>query len=395
MRYALFLLSISLHAHFSLLQPPSAHSIDTGGKGDGPCGQAPDSNIVTPAQGGRPIQLRLNEFVFHPGHYRVALSVNSRAELPPDPIVTQDANGISISAVIENPAKIPVLADGLFAHSLPISGDFETAITLPNINCERCTLQVIEFMADHGFNPGGGYYYHHCADLRITADPALPPADPAWPRAAVPSSAWFPHIASGGGWSTTLNVINPSAASTVPIAVTLRNFAGAPLRLPLSGSLTSVLAPNATWQLATADPPDLPATGSVEMRSSGPISGYAVYRYAPPEGPAQELAAPLQSPTPLLILPFDNASGSETTFAITSSAPEEGVVSVTLYDDSGALLSNGTVAIGAFGHLDVALSTEFRLSAGKRGFARLQGPALVGFAFRRAPSGALLSLPLN
>lgn len=394
MRYVLVLLSLSLHAHFSLLQPPSAHSIDNGGKGDGPCGQAPDSNIVTPAQGGRPIQLRINEFVFHPGHYRVALSVNSRAELPPDPVVTQDSNGISISAAIQNPPSIPVLADGVFAHALPIAGDLETAITLPNINCERCTLQVIEFMADHGFNPGGGYYYHHCADLRITADPALPPADPAWPRAAVPTTAWFPHIASGGGWSTTFNFINAST-SPAPVAVTLRNFAGAPLRIPLSGPLSAVIAPNATWQLATADPPDLPATGAVEVRSSGPISGYAVYRYVPPEGPPQEISAPLQAPLPVLILPFDNTGGSETKLAVASSAPDEGAVNVSVFDDAGSLLTTGAIPIGALGHLDVALVSEFRATAGKRGFVRLQGAALIGIAFRRTASGSLLYLPAN
>ena len=394
MRYVLLLLSVSLHAHFSLLQPPSAHSIDNGGKGDGPCGQAPDSNIVTPAQGGRPIQLRINEFVFHPGHYRVALSVNSRAELPPDPVVTQDANGISISAVIQNPPVIPVLADGLFAHSLPISGDFETAITLPNINCERCTLQVIDFMADHGFNPGGGYYYHHCADLRITADPALPPADPAWPRASVPTAAWFPHIASGGGWSTTRNFINPSA-SPVPVAVTLRNFAGAPLRLPLTGPAAAVIMPNASWQLATADPPDLPTTGTAEVRSSGPLSGYAVYRYVPPEGSPQEITAPLQTPLPALILPFDNTGGNETAFAVASSSLDEGVVAVSIFDDEGALLATGSLLIGALGHLDVALSTEFRAAAGRRGFARLRGAALVGLSVRRTPAGSLMYLPGN
>ena len=32
----------------------------------------------------------------------------------------------------------------------------------------------------NGLNPGGGFYYHHCADLQITADPKLPPADKAW-----------------------------------------------------------------------------------------------------------------------------------------------------------------------------------------------------------------------
>jgi hypothetical protein len=37
-------------------------------------------------------------------------------------------------------------------------------------------------MAQHGANPGGGFYYHHCADLQITADPKLPPADKAWPQ---------------------------------------------------------------------------------------------------------------------------------------------------------------------------------------------------------------------
>src|SRR5262249_53278962 len=37
-----------------------------------------------------------------------------------------------------------------------------------------------EFMAEHGPNVGGGYFYHNCADLEITADPNIPPADSAW-----------------------------------------------------------------------------------------------------------------------------------------------------------------------------------------------------------------------
>ena len=57
---------------------------------------------------------------------------------------------------------------------------FETDVQLPNINCKKCTLQVIQFMAEHAFNNPGGYSYHHCADLQITADPSKP-MDRAWP----------------------------------------------------------------------------------------------------------------------------------------------------------------------------------------------------------------------
>jgi len=38
---------------------------------------------------------------------------------------------------------------------------------------------VIQFMADHPYNQPGGYSYHHCADLQITADPAKP-IDKGW-----------------------------------------------------------------------------------------------------------------------------------------------------------------------------------------------------------------------
>ena len=69
-----------------------------------------------------------------------------------------------------------MIADGLFQH-YPKPGEpasavlktpmapWETEIELPNISCAKCTLQVIQFMADHVYNQPGGYAYHHCADL--------------------------------------------------------------------------------------------------------------------------------------------------------------------------------------------------------------------------------------
>lgn len=87
-----------------------------------------------------------------------------------------------MSAVIQNPAGPPILADGLFAHTTRPAGVFETDIEIPNFNCEKCTLQIIQFMTEHGRNRDVDFSYHHCADLKITADPAEP-LDARWPAA--------------------------------------------------------------------------------------------------------------------------------------------------------------------------------------------------------------------
>ena len=143
------------------------------------------TNIINKIQGGQKLHLKLQETVFHPGHYRVALAVNSRAELPEDPqaVTKESARGPqSVSAAIDKQPKVPVLADGLFPHTVRMNDPWETDIDIPNINCPKCTLQIVEFMAEHGLNKDGGFYYHHCADLQITADPAKP-IDRRWPAA--------------------------------------------------------------------------------------------------------------------------------------------------------------------------------------------------------------------
>ena len=172
------------YAHFKLLEPQSWLVEDNRGDPQkmGPCGGVSGnagmpSNIVNKVQGGGKLHIKVQETVFHPGHYRVALAVSSRTELPPDPKVTtrDSARGPqSVTADIQNPPQIPVLADGLFAHTARSTTPFETDIDIPNINCEKCTLQIIQFMAEHARNKDGDFSYHHCADLQITADPSKP-----------------------------------------------------------------------------------------------------------------------------------------------------------------------------------------------------------------------------
>ena len=113
----------------------------------------------------------------------MALAVNSPTELPLDPEATTvqtDRGPRSVSGKIQEPAQMPVLADGLWAHTAKADTLFETDVQLPNINCRKCTLQIIQFMAEHGANNPGNYTYHHCAELHIAADPSKP-IDKQWP----------------------------------------------------------------------------------------------------------------------------------------------------------------------------------------------------------------------
>jgi hypothetical protein len=179
-------------AHFLLLEPQGW--LVQNNLGDpqkmGPCGgtatdNGTPTNAVNKVQGGQMLHIKLQETVFHPGHYRVALAVNSRSELPPDPDVKTrdtDKGPWSVSSPIVSQPKIPVLADGLFVHTARATTPWETDVQLPNISCEKCTLQIIEFMAEHGYNQPGGYFYHHCAVLQITSDPAKA-IDKRWPAA--------------------------------------------------------------------------------------------------------------------------------------------------------------------------------------------------------------------
>jgi MYXO-CTERM domain-containing protein len=164
------------HAHIKLLKPAAwLKENDLGGpqKG-GPCGPGggddvqptPTSGAITTFEVGETITLEWTETVPHPGHFRVAFAAD-RNELK-DPELEVDANCNYDESKLPTGAHGNVLADGLFLR--PRSGPrdetgkiFSTQITLPSEPCEKCTLQVLQFMENH---PPKCIYYH-CADVRL------------------------------------------------------------------------------------------------------------------------------------------------------------------------------------------------------------------------------------
>jgi hypothetical protein len=165
-------------AHFVLDAPACWMSQDGVGSPEklGPCGDeggGTPTGTVTAFQSGQTITVTIDEKIFHPGHYRIALALNDRSELPAEPLVTVGSTPCG-SVPIQDPPVFPVLADGVFPHTQPFSAQQTTQVTLPaNVTCTKCTLQVIEFMSDHGLNNPGGCFYHHCADISIGTTPVM------------------------------------------------------------------------------------------------------------------------------------------------------------------------------------------------------------------------------
>lgn len=159
-------------AHFVLTSPPSMYEQNALGDPQKapPCGDqgnAMPTGVVTEYQGGDTITVTIDETIFHPGHYRIALALDDGI-FPEEPPVTPGSTDCG-SAPIDPAPAFPVLADGVWVHTEAFGGSQTIDITLPeDLSCSNCTLQVIQFMSNHGLNDPGGCYYHHCASISVT-----------------------------------------------------------------------------------------------------------------------------------------------------------------------------------------------------------------------------------
>ncbi|HUE96096.1 MAG TPA: SCE4755 family polysaccharide monooxygenase-like protein [Longimicrobiaceae bacterium] len=126
----------------------------------GPCGVPERSDIINVFRPGQTIEVVLRETVNHPSHYRIAF--NPDGEWFPDPTAVDDIN----------PDAEHVLVDGIVDAEEAVQ---RVEITFPDIECENCTLQLIQVMYDKQANGFGGRntdggnddLYYSCADIAL------------------------------------------------------------------------------------------------------------------------------------------------------------------------------------------------------------------------------------
>lgn len=186
---AIGLVATSANAHFKLNSPASW--IEEDDRGDpqkiAPCGGTladggTRTGAVTAVAGGQMLTLAIEETIYHPGHYRVALARNINmlpADAMPISMVDTERGPRSGRFPVEANPEAPVLADGLLENYERRTGPIQTEVMIPNIDCDGCVLQIVQFMSEHPGHGEGGFTYHHCAMLDINANAALP-TDEGW-----------------------------------------------------------------------------------------------------------------------------------------------------------------------------------------------------------------------
>lgn len=131
----------------------------------GPCGAGPDEargSVVHTFRPGQTITVEWDEFVDHPGHFRISFDADGQDDFV-DPAGFDDVDG--------GPA---VLLDGIADRD---GGAYSQAVTLPTVECDNCTLQVIQVMSDKPPYGDGNDLYYQCVDL-VLAGPPVDAEDP-------------------------------------------------------------------------------------------------------------------------------------------------------------------------------------------------------------------------
>lgn len=218
------------------------------------------------------------------------------------------------------------------------------------------------------------------------------------------------QIASGGGWKTTLTLVNLGPAQN-SVRVTLRGDDGSALGLPVvitqqgnsqAATLSSIerTMESGAGLLIESEAPVSSATqvGWAEVISSGPVAGFAIFRQRGLDGRDSEGTAPLDSSkSSSLLLPFDNTAGFVTGVALVNSTSQAVVVNATIRDDNGAQIGLQAVALPAMGHSSFAVADRFSMTSGRRGIIEFQntaGGAIAGVGLRFSPFGSFTSVPV-
>jgi hypothetical protein len=142
----------------------------------GSCGIAGRTEHVNVFRPGQTIEVVLRETINHPSHYRI--SFNPDGDTFYDPVRVDDISN-------DHPH---VLIDGIEDAEEAIQ---RVSITFPNIECENCTLQLIQVMYDKQRNGFGGAtggpndnddMYYSCADIALRRNAAATePTEPSVP----------------------------------------------------------------------------------------------------------------------------------------------------------------------------------------------------------------------
>jgi hypothetical protein len=228
------------------------------------------------------------------------------------------------------------------------------------------------------------------------------------PNVTYTSAGSMAQVASGGLWTTTITLVN-SGSAPAHAQLNFYDDSGAALALPLTvpqatpaptlmaATLAQTIAAGGGLVISTTGPASQATQeGWAQLLTDGSVSGFATFSYAGAGG-AQSAVAPLQGAnTGSWVLWFDNTNGNATGVALANVASNAASVPVIVRDDTGSILTSGSVPLAALAHGSFMVTTQYPQTAGKRGTVEFQAPAggQIGvLGLQASGSGGLTSVP--
>jgi hypothetical protein len=216
----------------------------------------------------------------------------------------------------------------------------------------------------------------------------------------------FAQVASGGGWKTTMTLMNLSAV-TVNARVNLYADSGSPMTLPLvfpqiglsmsTSSLNLTLSPNQSFVIESEVSSSSIGVGWADVQATGTLSGYSIFRMRLPGLPDSEGTVPLDSGlSSSLVLPYDNTNRYLTGVALANQSSTAASVTAILLDQNGVQLSSTQITLPSLAHVSFFLMDRFSQSANRLGIIRFQNASgdIIGVGLRFSSSGAFTSVPI-
>ncbi len=154
---AFFGVKVFAHARIlpnGMLSPRlTATGVNDAGIKTGPCGGLARSAVPAVLAPGSTITLNWEETIDHPGRFEIYFSQAG------------DTGFQLLKTVQDNQGA-----------GVPTPHQFSTTVTLPNVTCTDCTLQLIQVMTENPANPS---LYFSCADIRLQSGTTNPSPTPA------------------------------------------------------------------------------------------------------------------------------------------------------------------------------------------------------------------------
>lgn len=162
-------------AHVDLISPTPRLQGEAGGNQlkTKPCGQTTNARTtdkVTTFAPGQKVDIKIKEYVQHPGYFAVAFDPDGDDSFP-----FPRANMDKVVAATDDPKAMFPIGDTVLGlrtdkdmdcYAEP-NHECTIPITIPNMTCSNCTLQVTQFMYDKLGDNNDNEYYYQCADIKI------------------------------------------------------------------------------------------------------------------------------------------------------------------------------------------------------------------------------------